>query len=100
MLGVLLGVAAAGGGSRIVLAGGLATAFAGSISMAAVAYTSMLAAADVYRGEREREYRHLRAVPTLERDEIREMLPAEGLRGGRSIASSKRSRQIPTSGWP
>lgn len=81
VLGVLLGVAAAGGGSRIILAGGLATAFAGSISMAAVAYTSTLAAADVYRGEREREYRHVHTVPTLERAEIRELYSRKGFDG-------------------
>ena len=81
VLGVLLGVAAAGGGSRIVMAGGLATAFAGSISMAAVAYTSMLAAADVYRGERAREYRHVRTVPLLERAEVRDIYRRKGFGG-------------------
>lgn len=81
VLGVLLGVAAAGGSSRIVLAGGLATALAGSLSMAAVAYTSTVAAADVYRGEREREYRHVRAVPTLEREEVRELYRRKGFGG-------------------
>jgi VIT1/CCC1 family predicted Fe2+/Mn2+ transporter len=81
VLGVLLGVAAAGGGARIVVAGGLATAFAGSISMAAVAYTSTLAAADVYRGERAREYRHVHTVPNLERAEVREMYARKGFEG-------------------
>jgi VIT1/CCC1 family predicted Fe2+/Mn2+ transporter len=81
VLGVLLGVAAAGGSARIILAGGLATALAGSISMAAVAYTSALAAADVYRGEREREYRHVRTVPTLERSEVREIYAQKGFDG-------------------
>ena len=37
--------------------------------MAAVAYTSRLADADVYRSEREREYRHVARVPNLERAE-------------------------------
>ena len=81
VLGVLLGVAAAGGGSHIVIAGGLATAFAGSISMAAVAYTSTLAAADVYRGERAREYRHVRTVPLLERAEVRDLYRRKGFDG-------------------
>ncbi len=40
VLGVTLGVAAASGDTRIVLAGGLAATFAESFSMAAVAYTS------------------------------------------------------------
>ena len=81
VLGVLLGVSAAGGGSRIVVAAGLATAFAGALSMAAVAYTSALAQADVYRSEREREYRHVRAVPTLERAEVRDIYARQGFTG-------------------
>jgi VIT1/CCC1 family predicted Fe2+/Mn2+ transporter len=81
VLGVLLGVAAAGGGARIIVAGGLATAFAESISMAAVAYTSMLAAADVYRSERAREYRHIHRVPNLERAEVREIYARKGFDG-------------------
>jgi vacuolar iron transporter family protein len=81
VLGVLLGVAAAGGGSRIVVAAGLATAFAGAISMAAVAYTSALAAAEVYASERAREYRHVQQVPALERAEVRDIYEHKGFRG-------------------
>jgi len=81
VLGVLLGVAAAGGGPRIAVAAGLATASAGALSMAAVGYTSALAAADVYRSEREREYRHVREVPALERAEVREIYEAKGFKG-------------------
>ena len=80
VLGVLLGVAAAGGGPGIVVAAGLATASAGAISMAAVAYTSALAAADVYRSERDREYRHVRQVPTLERAEVRAIYEGKGFK--------------------
>jgi VIT1/CCC1 family predicted Fe2+/Mn2+ transporter len=81
VLGVLLGVAAAGGGSRIVVAAGLATAIAGALSMAAVAYTSTRAAAEVYRSERAREYRHVKRVPTLERAEVRELYERKGFSG-------------------
>jgi VIT1/CCC1 family predicted Fe2+/Mn2+ transporter len=81
VLGVLLGVAAAGGGSRIIVAAGLATASAGAISMAAVAYTSALAAADVYRSELAREHRHVRQVPTLERAEVRDIYERKGFSG-------------------
>jgi VIT1/CCC1 family predicted Fe2+/Mn2+ transporter len=81
VLGVLLGVAAASASSRLVLAAGIATAFAESISMAAVAYTSTRASADVYRSEREREYRHVERVPALEREEIRELYERKGIRG-------------------
>ena len=46
VLGVVLGIAAATGDARIVLVAGLATTFAESISMGAVAYTTTLADAD------------------------------------------------------
>ena len=81
VLGVLLGVAAASASARIVLAAGLATACAESISMAAVAYTSTVAQADVYRSERAREYRHVREVPSLERAEVRELYERKGFGG-------------------
>jgi vacuolar iron transporter family protein len=81
VLGVLLGVAAASGSTRIVLAAGLATTFAGSISMAAVAYTTTVARVDIYRSERAREYRHVRTVPALERDEVRSLYASKGFGG-------------------
>jgi predicted membrane protein (TIGR00267 family) len=81
VLGVILGVAAATGDSRIVLVAGLAATFAESVSMGAVAYTSTLADADFYESEREREYRHIQAVPGLERDEIREIYRHKGFSG-------------------
>lgn len=81
VLGVLLGVAAASGEARLVLAAGLATAAAESISMAAVAYTSAVARADVYRSEYAREHRHVRAVPTLEREEVRALYARKGFEG-------------------
>ncbi len=81
VLGVLLGVAAAGAEARIILAAGLATTFAESISMAAVAYTSRLADADVYRSEQAREYRHVADVPELERAEVRDLYARKGFRG-------------------
>jgi predicted membrane protein (TIGR00267 family) len=81
VLGVILGVAAASGQSRIVIAAGLAATFAESISMAAVAYTSRLAGAAQYESERERELRHIRRVPALEREEIRQLYRAKGFEG-------------------
>lgn len=81
VLGVLLGVAAAGGSPRIVVAAGLATAAAEAISMAAVAYTSARAVADVYRSEREREYRHVSEAPELERAEVRAIYEDKGFKG-------------------
>lgn len=80
-LGVLLGVFSASHDMRVILATGMAAAAAESISMAAVAYTSSLARGDLYRAEREREYRHIDAAPSVEREEIRSMFAAKGFEG-------------------
>lgn len=81
VLGVILGVAAATGDPRIVMAAGLAATFAESVSMGAVAYTSTLADHAFYESEREREHRHVRLVPALERQEIREIYQRKGFEG-------------------
>lgn len=81
VLGVILGVAAATSDPRIVLVAGLAATFAESVSMGAVAYTSTMADADFYESEREREYRHIREVPHLEREEVRAIYSEKGFRG-------------------
>jgi predicted membrane protein (TIGR00267 family) len=81
VLGVILGVAAATGDTRIIIAAGMAATFAESVSMAAVAYTSSLASADYYQSEREREYRHVHLVPALEREEIRQIYKDKGFEG-------------------
>jgi VIT1/CCC1 family predicted Fe2+/Mn2+ transporter len=70
VLGVVLGVAAATDATRIVL-----------VAMAAVAYTSTMAKADLYESERAREHRHILRVPSLERDEIREIYRRKGFGG-------------------
>src|SRR5512138_2151843 len=80
VLGVILGVAAATRDPRIVLVAGLAATFAESVSMGAVAYTSTMADADFYESEREREYRHIRQMPVLERDEVRAIYYQKGFR--------------------
>ncbi|UCD97410.1 MAG: VIT1/CCC1 transporter family protein [Chloroflexota bacterium] len=82
VLGVILGVAAATGDPYIVLVAGLAATFAESVSMAAVAYTSTIADADYYESEMEREYRHIKEVPNLEREEIRSIYAEKGFSGG------------------
>ena len=80
-LGVILGVAAATNDPRIVLAAGMAATFAESVSMGAVAYTSTLAENDLYKSEKEREYRHIRLVPELEVEEIRKVYASKGFEG-------------------
>ena len=81
VLGVILGVAAATSDTRIVLVAGLAATFAESVSMGAVAYTSAMADADFYESEREREYRHIREVPHLEREEVQQIYAEKGFKG-------------------
>ena len=48
--------------------------------MGAVAYTSTMADADFYESEREREFRHIREMPHLERDEVRAIYSEKGFR--------------------
>jgi VIT1/CCC1 family predicted Fe2+/Mn2+ transporter len=81
VLGVILGVAAATNDPRIVLVAGLAATFAESVSMGAVAYTSTLADADFYESEKAREYRHVKRVPEVERNEILEIYRQKGFEG-------------------
>ncbi len=81
VLGVVLGIAAATNDARVVLVAGLATTFAESISMGAVAYTTTLADADLYQSEREREYRHIVEAPNLETKEIRDIYESKGFKG-------------------
>lgn len=81
VLGVILGIAAAGADQRIVIAGGLAASFAESVSMAAVAFTSTLADADYYAAERQREITEIETVPEIEREEIRTIYKKRGFQG-------------------
>jgi predicted membrane protein (TIGR00267 family) len=81
VLGVILGVAAATSDPRIVLVAGLAATFAESVSMGAVAYTTTLADSSFYSSEQEREYRHLKRAPDVERQEIRDIYRRKGFEG-------------------
>ncbi len=96
ILGLALGTASATNDSRIVIIAGLATAFAESFSMAAVAYTTSRAAQDFYRSELLREKREIEEVPHLEKEEIRDIYAKKGFSGKtlgrivRTITSNKR----------
>ena len=81
VLGVILGVAAASSDQRLVIAAGLAAAFAESISMGAVAYTSTLADRDHYLSQIEREKREIRDMPEVERAEIEVIFRRWGFEG-------------------
>lgn len=96
VLGIVLGVGAATTTTKLVLISGLAAAFAESISMGAVAYTSLKAAKSYYQSEKEREKREIREIPEMERKEIREIYRRKGFSGKlldaivRKITSSKK----------
>lgn len=81
ILGLLLGLSAATHSTRIVIAGGLATIIAETLSMAAVAYTSRMADRDHYAAERLREEQEVRDVPATERQEIVDIYKAKGFSG-------------------
>jgi VIT1/CCC1 family predicted Fe2+/Mn2+ transporter len=81
ILGLVLGLSAASGQSKIIIAAALSTTFAESLSMAAVAYTSTVASRDVYRGQIEREEEHIRKFSDIEREEIRQIYAAKGFVG-------------------
>ncbi|MHB1864892.1 MAG: VIT1/CCC1 transporter family protein [Candidatus Saccharimonadales bacterium] len=81
ILGLLLGLSAATHSTRIVVAGGLATIIAETLSMAAVAYTSKMADRDHYAAERSREIQEVKDVPDTERQEIVDIYKAKGFSG-------------------
>jgi predicted membrane protein (TIGR00267 family) len=81
ILGLLLGLAAATKSTRIIVAGGLATIFAETLSMAAVAYTSKMADRDHYAAERRQEVKEVKEVPEVERQEIVDIYTAKGFSG-------------------
>lgn len=81
VLGIVLGVAAATQDTRIVIIAALAATFAESISMAAVAYTSVKAAKQYYESEVRREKREMATIPKEERREIRDIYYSRGFRG-------------------
>jgi vacuolar iron transporter family protein len=81
VLGIVLGVSAANGDTRILVAAAMAATFAESISMGAVAYTSSLAERDYYLSELQRERAEIRDLPEEEREEIRRIYRAKGLKG-------------------
>jgi len=81
VLGLVLGVAAASGSPRIIIAAALSTTFAESLSMAAVSYTSSQADRDYYRGQVEREKDHIQRFTDIEREEIRRIYTLKGFSG-------------------
>ena len=81
MLGIALGVVAAGGSTHVLVVTGIAAAITESISMGAVAYTSFGSDRDFYLAEKEREQKEISTRPEEEREEIREIYAAKGFEG-------------------
>jgi predicted membrane protein (TIGR00267 family) len=81
MLGIALGVVAAGGSTHVLIITGVAAAITESISMGAVAYTSFGSDRDFYLAERKREQSEISSRPEEEREEIREIYAAKGFGG-------------------
>jgi vacuolar iron transporter family protein len=81
MLGIALGVVAAGGSTHVLVVTGIAAAITESISMGAVAYTSFGSDRDFYLAERAREQNEISSRPEEEREEIREIYAAKGFKG-------------------
>lgn len=89
ILGILLGLTAAGTGTKIILIASLAALAAESISMGAVAYTSTLSRRNLYVAEVKRELEEMRTVPEMEREEVRTILRAWGYEGAEMEAMLK-----------
>jgi VIT1/CCC1 family predicted Fe2+/Mn2+ transporter len=81
ILGIILGVIAAGGSTTVLLVTGVAAAITESISMGAVGYTSSTAERDYYEAERRRELEEIETMPDAEHAEIREIYAAKGFSG-------------------
>lgn len=81
VLGLVLGVASATNDPKIVIIAGLASTFAESISMGAVAYTSSEAASAYYKSLERQELHEIDKHPAEERAEIKRIFAKKGIRG-------------------
>src|SRR6266478_3130499 len=81
MLGIALGVVAAGGSTHVLVVTGIAAAITESISMGAVAYTSFGSDRDFYLAEKKREQNEISSRPEEEREEVREIYEGKGFKG-------------------
>jgi VIT1/CCC1 family predicted Fe2+/Mn2+ transporter len=82
---LVLGVAAAGAGTRSILVAGVASLVAGAMSMAAGEYVSVSSQADTERADLARESRELAANPEQEHEELVSIYMQRGL--DRSLAA-------------
>lgn len=80
-LGIVLGVAAAGGNAHILVLTVLAASAAEAISMGAVAYTSAQSQRDYYEAELLKEKKEIEQYPQMETEEVRQIFEAKGFHG-------------------
>jgi len=78
VLGIVLGITAAGGTKQVLIAASLAAAFAGAVSMAAVNYTSTHAQRDYYEKEMQRETVEIEKQSDHEKQEVRAIFEEKG----------------------
>jgi VIT1/CCC1 family predicted Fe2+/Mn2+ transporter len=77
--GLVIGVAAAGGGDAALLAAGVAGGVSGALSMAAGEYVSVAAQSDTEKADIARETWELENIPEEELDELTEIYESRGL---------------------
>ena len=81
VLGIILGMAVGTGNSHIVIIAGLASMFAESVSMGAVAFTSSRAEADYYKSQEKQEDYEIETCPKIEIEEIYDIYKKKGFKG-------------------
>jgi VIT1/CCC1 family predicted Fe2+/Mn2+ transporter len=81
MIGIVLGVTAAGGSTSVLIVTGVAATITESISMGAVGYTSTVSERDYYLAEEARVRAEIETTPEAERDEIRDIYATKGFSG-------------------
>ncbi len=87
VLGIVIGLSAAGSLSRFIIAGGLAATFAESVSMGAVVFTSRSNERDEYSGVKARLQRRIKASPAKARADLEAIFSGKGLKGN-ALASA------------
>lgn len=80
-LGIVLGIAAAGGTVNVLIAAVLAASAAEAISMGAVAFTSAVAQSDHYESELIKEKAEIEKYPEMEAEEVRQIFEQKGFKG-------------------
>lgn len=81
VLGIILGMAIATRNSHLVIIAGLASMFAESVSMGAVAFTSTRAESDYYKSQEKLEELEIENYPELEKEEIYDIYKKKGFKG-------------------